>query len=359
VAGICRIIGTCALLALLAANHGVAHPTGLSRPLQSSLPPDELLAQALVPAPADCERYAARHWLRQKILRDTDLARYGLTLDDNWQRAPAEQPVVILVHGFNSTPAQNVALIKPICEAELPCGTFAYPNDHTIAASAQLLSCELRRFAARYPGRPVILVCHSMGSLVARACIEDASCNPGNVQRLIMIAPPTHGSMIAHFAVGTDMWEHWIARKNGGPWRRVRDSIIDGLGEAADDLCPGSEFLHELNSRPRNPRVRYSILLGTGARIEEEQLMWVRESICEKLAKLPGGERSADRLAEILNDIDELVAGKGDGVVAVKRGRLDGVSDTLIMPFGHLAVTGEPHNDMLREVQQAVLERVQ
>jgi pimeloyl-ACP methyl ester carboxylesterase len=282
-----------------------------------------------------------------------------LRLDEGWERAPAEQGVVILVHGFNSTPAQNVALMKPICEAEFPCGTFAYPNDHTISSSAQLLSSELRRFKAQYPGRKIILVCHSMGSLVARTCLEDPRYDPGNVTRLIMIAPPTHGSMIAHFAVGTDVWEHWIARRKGGPWRRVRDSIIDGLGEAADDLCPGSDFLQELNSRPLNPNLRYSVLLGTGARIEEEQLAWIRESICEKLRTLPGGDCGAQRLAEILDDMDELVVGKGDGVVAVKRGRMDGVSDTLVLPFGHLAVTGQPHNRVLREVQRAVLERVQ
>ena len=74
---------------------------------------------------------------------------------------------------------------------------------------------------------------------------------------------------------------------------------------------------------------------------------------------MPGGDGSAERLEAILDDIDELVEGKGDGVVAVKRGRLDGVADTLVMPFGHMAVTGEPTSDELRDVQQAVLERVQ
>jgi hypothetical protein len=77
------------------------------------------------------------------------------------------------------------------------------------------------------------------------------------------------------------------------------------------------------------------------------------------LAKLPGGEGCSNRLESILSDIDELVEGKGDGVVAVKRGRLEGVSDTLVMPFGHLAVTGEPSSDELRSVQRAVVERLQ
>jgi hypothetical protein len=197
-----------------------------------------------------------------------------------------------------------------------------------------------------------------MGSLVARECLENSLNDPHNVDRLIMIAPPTHGSLIARFAVGTDLWEHWLSRKQGWPIERMRDSVVDGLGEAAGDLCPASEFLAELNSRPLNPNVRYTVLLGTGARLTDEQVTWIRESVCDRLAKLPGAATSAQELEAILDDIDELVEGKGDGVVAVKRGRLNGVSDTLVMPFGHIAVTGEPKTSVLHEVQDVVLARV-
>jgi hypothetical protein len=139
----------------------------------------------------------------------------------------------------------------------------------------------------------------------------------------------------------------------------MRDSIVDGLGEAADDLCPNSDFLRELDSLPRNPHIRYTIFLGTGARLTDAQLTWIRSSVCDSLAKLPGGENSAERLEAMLNDIDELVEGKGDGVVAVKRGRLEGVTDTVVLPFGHLAVTGEPNSEVLRQIQRAVLARVE
>jgi pimeloyl-ACP methyl ester carboxylesterase len=328
------------------------------RQVAIELSAEESLALSAAALPDPCEHYGKRNWLRQRVVRDSDLEQYGLRLDEGWQRAAIDQPVAILVHGFNSGREQNSALMEPIRENKFPCGTFAYPNDHAIAASAQLLSLELRRFAKRYPQRRVALVCHSMGSLVARACIENALYDPGNVERLIMIAPPTHGTLIAHFAVGTDVYEHWLARKDGGPWRRVRDSIIDGLGEASDELCPDSDFLHELNTRALNPQVRYSILLGTGARLNDGQVEWIRESFCEKLAKVPGADGSAERLAEILDDIDELIEGKGDGIVAVKRGRLDGVADTVVMDFGHMAVTGAASNETLRQVQQAVLQRV-
>jgi len=80
--------------------------------------------------------------------------------------------------------------------------------------------------------------------------------------------------------------------------------------------------------------------------------------LCEKLARRPGADCRAERLRTILNDIDELVAGKGDGVVAVKRGWLQGVDDTVVPPFGHLSVTGEPHDDVPGRVHQEVLQRV-
>lgn len=320
---------------------------------------ESLLQQAADSSP-ECNRYRVRGWLRDKIIRESDLAQYGLRLEDEWRNQPADKPVVILIHGFNSTPVRNGALLAPVHAAHIPCGTFAYPNDHEISTSAQLLSCELRRFAKQYPERRVVLLCHSMGGMVARACVENPGTDPGNVSRLIMIAPPTHGTVLAHFAIGSDLWEHWLSRSSGGPWARTRDSIIDGLGEAADELCPNSEFLTELNGRPRNPRVQYTVLLGTGALMSDAQLTWIRQSVCDNLAKMPGSGDSAERLNSILNDIDELVDGKGDGVVAVKRGRLENVSDTIVLPFGHIAVTGEPHDsDVLRQVQQTVLERVQ
>jgi pimeloyl-ACP methyl ester carboxylesterase len=356
VAGTLRRTLLCIVLSFLnyaVAAHNVANAADVI------LSPDEQLALVASSQPDPCARYRARNWLRQRVVREIDLERYGIALDADWQRAPAHRPVVILVHGFNSGREQNIELIRPIRDQHIGCGTFAYPNDHTIAASAKLLSCELRAFAVRYPERRIALVCHSMGSLVARACIEDPRLDPANVDRLIMIAPPTHGTLMAYFAVGTDVYEHWLSRRSGGPWRRMRDSVVDGLGEAADDLRPESEFLHVLNSQPLNARVRYTNLLGTGASLDDEQVTWIRESFCHNLARVPGADGSAERLREILNDIDEIVEGKGDGIVAVKRGRLDGVADTVVLPFGHMAVTGEPDDETLQKVQQVVLARIQ
>jgi pimeloyl-ACP methyl ester carboxylesterase len=350
-------MGVCGLLALIAVGFGSA-VFAASPHSDDAASAEAILQQASASAAGECNPYRVRHWLRERIVHEHDLANYGLRLEDDGRGRSANQPVVVLLHGFNATRATNGALLTPIRAADIPCGTFAYPNDHDIATSAQSLSSELRKFAKRYPGRPVMLIGHSMGGIVARACIENPSYDPGNVDRLIMIAPPNQGSLIAHFAVGTDLWEHWLARRSGGPWTRMRESIVDGLGEAADELCTESKFLKELNARPRHPRVRYSIILGTGAMMSEAQLAWIRESVRECLAKLPAVDDDAARLDAIFSDIDELVEGKGDGVVAVKRGRLQGVSDTLVLPFGHLAVTGEAKNRSLESVHEAVLQRL-
>jgi pimeloyl-ACP methyl ester carboxylesterase len=266
---------------------------------------------------------------------------------------------VILVHGFNSTPARNAAVMTPIRKAGFPCGSFAYPNDWELRESSALLSRQLAKLAKDHPNQRIALVTHSMGGLVARACLENPQLDPGNVQQLIMIAPPTHGTLLARLAVATDVWEHWLGRPEGGWWTRWRDSVVDGLGEAADDLVPGSPFLTELNAYPRNPNVEYAILLGTGAALSDGEVTWIRSALQKTSGRCPGFRNCTDKFEGLLADMEEIVDGKGDGVVALKRGRLDGVEDVVILPFSHLSCTGAPNSETVRQVQQELLSRLQ
>jgi pimeloyl-ACP methyl ester carboxylesterase len=308
----------------------------------------------------DAADYRFRRWIRNRIWKAADEARYGLQLDKGWQKAARDSqlPLVVMVHGYNSTPARNAAVMEPVRAAGFPTAAFAYPNDWDLPDSAALMSRQLKKFAKEHPVEKVILVTHSMGGLVARACVEDPVLDPGNVTRLVMIAPPSHGTLLAHLAVATDVWEHWIARCEGGCWSRWRDSVIDGLGEAADDLVPGSPFLTELNARPRNAHIRYSVLLGTGASVSQDEMNWLRHALKKTGGRFPGIRRRAGKLDALLADMEEIVDGKGDGVVALKRGRLDGVDDTVILPFGHLSATGQPESEAIRQVQAELLARL-
>jgi len=286
-------------------------------------------------------------------------ARYGIVRESTRPSTAATntRQLVLLVHGYNSSPAATASLLAPARRAGLHCAGFAYPNDQSLGDSAKLLSRELKRLAREEPSCRVALVTHSMGGLVARACLEEDRLDPGNVDRLIMVAPPTHGSMLARYAVATDLWEHWISRKKGSPWRRARDSIIDGLGEASADLTPGSPFLASLNSRERNARVAYTLVLGSGAAISDAQINWLRERVCKTLKQVRAKE-SAERIGRCLAELEEIVSGKGDGVVAIRRARLAGVDDVTILDFGHLEVATETTSVAARRAQQVVLDRL-
>jgi pimeloyl-ACP methyl ester carboxylesterase len=301
----------------------------------------------------------AKAWVRERVVRRRDLDHYGLTCDPKWQRCAADKPLVLLLHGYNSTPQRNGALLKPLRKRGYPCAVFAFPNDQDLVASASLLSRDLKKFSRRHAGRDVVLITHSMGGLVARECVENPLLDPGNVERLIMIAPPSRGTLVAHLAVCADVWEHGLFRRGGGCLVRLKDSVIDGLAEAADDLQPGSPFLKRLNRRPRNPRVQYSLFVGTRGRIRERELVAFRTLVRSTMGNLPGLRTTARKLDRWLGNMDEVVDGKGDGVVALKRALVPGIDDVVVLPFGHLSVTGEPKTKVVRRVHQEVLARLE
>jgi pimeloyl-ACP methyl ester carboxylesterase len=296
-------------------------------------------------------------WLRRRVIREKDLACYGLCFKPPTKQQ-IEKPVVVVLHGFNSCPAAVTSMVATLSLEEYRCGYFGYANDQSIETSARYLASQLHAARRAHPEVRFALVTHSMGGVVARRVIEDKKLDAGNVSQIIMVAPPNHGSQLAKYAVAVDTWEHWLGRRTGSPWRRWRDSVVDGLGEASDELVPGSPFLERLNERPRNPDVRYSILLGSDASLSRGEMAWLRRS-ARAMQLVPGAEKSAAKLVEALNEFDECVDGSGDGVVAIKRGRLTGVDDIVVLPFGHLCVTDDEHGEQRELVQKEVAKRLQ
>src|SRR5262245_51121063 len=218
-------------------------------------------------------RTVAMQWLNRSGDRPT--TKFGIALDPSAQQAPADRQLVVLVHGFNSSPEHLLGLSAAIREAGYACGTLRYPNDQPIEDSAKLLSAELRRLAGDYSGRKVVLITHSMGGLVAREAIENPALDPGNVSQLLMIAPPSHGTSCAYLACRADMLEHRTPETHN-LLDCLYASIEDGLGEARHELKPNSHFLEELNRRSRNPKVHYTVFLGTGTAFTRDQLAQAR-----------------------------------------------------------------------------------
>ncbi|NQU22962.1 MAG: alpha/beta hydrolase [Candidatus Nealsonbacteria bacterium] len=287
-----------------------------------------------------------------------DRRTYGLIFDENWDRTPAERNLVVLIHGLNSTPAKVDALLAGARADRLPCAVFSYPNDQPIDDSARLLSRELSRLATDHPGRGVSLVTHSMGGLLARAVIEDPELDPGNVRQLVMVAPPNHGSALARFAFGIELTEHLAPGRRKNEVGTFLAAVEDGLAEAARDLRPESPFLRTLNARTRNANVRYTIFLGTAAPLTAADLAQLRRNAAAAGQRNRWAQFFGPRVDTLLADLDETIGGKGDGVVSVARGRLDGVDDTVVLRFSHLSVLRTPADGDEREVHRGILQRL-
>ncbi|HUF74405.1 MAG TPA: alpha/beta fold hydrolase [Gammaproteobacteria bacterium] len=286
-------------------------------------------------------------------------SRYGLFLDEDWQARTGGRPLVIIVHGFGSKPEEFDVAREQMREAGFGTAVFAYPNDAAIAFSARQFASALQEFERQYPDRRLSLVAHSMGGLVSRAVIEDpAIAAVSNIDQLIMIATPNHGSNLARVPVSRDVWENWLDGEPDTVKTVFFESVLDGLNEARIDLQPESEPLARLNSLSRSPDVRYSLLLGNNGPATREQLDELRRRIIASQDLNPALRVLGPRLAELLKDLDELVDGLGDGAVAVERGRLEGVDDTIVLSFNHGAITSALDDEDSRRLIAEVLARL-
>ncbi|MBL8851500.1 MAG: hypothetical protein JNG89_17585, partial [Planctomycetaceae bacterium] len=137
-----------------------------------------------------------------------------------------------------------------------------------------------------------------------------------------------------------------------------RNAAIDGLDEACEDMRPNSRFLQALNARARNPAVRYSLLLGTGGPLTEDELAELRSAVAAAIDQNRLTRLFGPRVTEPLSDFDEVLREMGDGAVAVKRARLEGVDDTVLLEFSHLTITRDASEPQARELIEAILERL-
>lgn len=309
------------------------------------------------------DRGDARHKIRRmkSLIRDgfvTDGQPYGLRLDDDWDKQPEEKPLVVLVHGYCGGAHSLAGLHAELLERRLPCATFSYPNDGPLDEAAELLAEDLSEFQKHHPGRPLAFVAHSMGGLVVRAVIEDPACGPFNVARLIMICPPNHGSPWTQLPGGLECWEYMRSPERESLREAFSASIADGLNEARHDLHSGSPFLRRINARDRNPNVRYSIILGTGAPFTGEDVDQFHRRTVRYLGESRSGRFVMPRVDRFFTDLQGVASGQGDGVVSVESGTLAGVDDILLLPLDHSAATGKLNSPIQQRLLAAILNRL-
>jgi triacylglycerol esterase/lipase EstA (alpha/beta hydrolase family) len=111
---------------------------------------------------------------------------------------------VLLVHGYLSNRGLMHGLIRALEDAGAPqVFTFNFRGVFApIDALVGQLDGQVRRVAEATGQARVVLVCHSMGGLVARAWL--AKHGPHRVARLVTIASPHNGTALARLGLGAN-----------------------------------------------------------------------------------------------------------------------------------------------------------
>jgi len=240
------------------------------------------------------------------------MAQFGLKQQSSRDTITKKQTIV-LIHGLDDPGKVWMNLQPRLVKQGYDIWRFEYPDDQAIHQSAYFLYQELIRLRHKL-GSNIEIIAHSMGGLVSREMLTHpkfncASCQQKRpvVDRLIMVGTPNHGSELARFRYLSEVRDqlfsgdfHWL----GG--------IVDGNGEAGEDLIPGSSFLQQLNSRHPPSDTEYVIIAGVLTTDELSQFT----SQLELLQKL---NRQIEQLSQYL------IQSLGDGLVSLESATLEGV----------------------------------
>ncbi len=146
--------------------------------------------------------------------------------------APCEAAPVVLVHGYFSNRGTLCGLARALDSAGV--APVFVPSLPAILASVETFAAHLAKVVEEVvaaSGQPrVILVCHSMGGLAARAYLREYG--PARVAGLVTLGSPHHGSVLAAMAAGA----------NGRQMRRGSE-FLRGLARAEGEAGPGCEAL--------------------------------------------------------------------------------------------------------------------
>jgi pimeloyl-ACP methyl ester carboxylesterase len=323
---------------------------------------------AKLPGNWDQTRVAIRKFTETAAPRNTSarMREMGLWLPPV---VDANRPLIVLIPGLDSDATVFAPLIDRLRGAGYQVAVVNYLSDRPLADSVAFVGQQLAAFHNIFPDTPIRIITHSMGGLVARGYIEGPDYT-GGVDRLIMIAPPNHGSTWAAWQPVEQIHFHYLLWRHD-PNFRLTWCITDGLCEVADDLKPCSPFLIHLNRQHRRDGVRYTIIAGDRpiqGRVEAQAVEsighivpkpvrhWWGISACEAAlqsaaARLRGdvGGDGINRIGAAAGAGNALNANKepddaNDGPVTVNSASLDGVSDMIILPADHYSIYHPIHH---------------
>jgi pimeloyl-ACP methyl ester carboxylesterase len=268
---------------------------------------------------------------------------YGMRALESFRPNDPNRPTVCLVHGLNSSSGGFVHMIPWLEEAGYGIVAYDYPFNRALQESCAAFARDWAAFRRQVQAkRPWLIVAHSMGALLARYLVENDASQARDVSSLVLIAPVNQGSHLAKVQTVIQI-VNGLKAINGKNTTRAMLSLSDGLGQAAEDMLPGSVFLKGLNRRPRRQGVHYHILAGDRGFLTQE----ARGQLEARVALLTQNAGIFGRVTQMATAdmpalLDELTDGTGDGCVAVERTRLDGVTDHITIHANHAELIRAP-----------------
>ena len=237
---------------------------------------------------------------------------------------------VVLIHGLDEPGGIWDDLLPALGAAGYAVWEFRYPNDQGVDRSAKYLA---KHWPTLDPSRPVALIGHSMGGLVAREFVSRWR-HPVDTPPLVEGAPiagvvlagtPNHGSEWARLRIWLELRDQFASPSE----RRFSlfAALRDGAGEAKIDLRPGSDFLRTLNARPWPESVPVLLIAA--------QLLPRKDSLSAGL-DAASAEVGSEQLGDHLHDWwSSLGTQVGDGVVSLESLRLTDMPSPVIVEASH------------------------
>jgi pimeloyl-ACP methyl ester carboxylesterase len=291
-----------------------------------------------------------QEWLRRLgdlSDRATEASRrrqaYGMRALGSFRPNDPSRPTICLVHGLNSSSGGFIYMIPWLEQAGYGIVVYDYPFNRAISDSCQAFARDWAAFRAQVHDRfPWMIVAHSMGALLARSLVEDDATWAGDVASLVMIAPVNQGSHLAKVQTVMQLVNGLQAIK-GKNTAQAMTNLADGLGQAAQDMLPGSPFLISLNRRPRRQGISYHVIAGDRGFLTREGRLQI-EARLDLVKRSTGilGRVTEMATAELPEMLDELTDDTGDGCVAIARTRLEGVADHITIHANHAELIRAP-----------------
>lgn len=220
---------------------------------------------------------------------------------------PARIPV-LMVHGLQDTPATWAPMYFKLMEnAEIRANyqfwVFSYPSGYPYPYSASLLRKELDRMNQACPGhKDIVLIGHSMGSLVSRLMVTDVDDqlwlnlfgkppsetkisgesrslleeslifdSRDEIDRVIFIAGPHKGANLASTWIGrlgsklvrapafiADTRDSMVSIVSADPAAMVLNRAPNSI----DTLAPKNRFILQINKHPVDKRIPFHSIMG-------------------------------------------------------------------------------------------------